>query len=245
MNGVFARGLILAALAIGVGGCVDENTQGIVVKRALLFDTTCKPDLAGTGALASGAYDIQTSRYVISLEVQSNIVAIFDQDGRKIDGKRLFVYKGVDVSLSSSNETFKTIDAKHRSYIVPGFGTIEPTTGVGASESKLAATISLLPPELINDNTYRQLAAQPGGFRMFADMQVFGSVDSDSISANTVRFAIDVCDGCLLKVLGTCDQFKSDFSFSGSECFPGQDETTQCCMSAANTPICPGMGTMM
>ena len=39
--------------------------------------------------------------------------------------------------------------------------------------------------------------------------------------------------------------FKSDFEFSGSECFPGQDETTQCCMSAANTPICPGKGTMM
>jgi hypothetical protein len=247
MNGVLGRGLVLATLAAVVGGpgCVSDDTQDIVVKRALLFDPVCKPDVNGTGALASGGFDVMTSAYVISLEVISNVVQEFTEEGRIIGGRRLFIYKGVDVTLTSSDEAFKNIDAKLRTYIVPGFGTIEPTSGVGASGSTLAATLSLLPGQLIADPTFRSLASQPGGFRLFASMEVFGTLDGSSISANTVDFAIDVCDGCLLKTLGPCDQFATTFVFAGNACFPGQDAVTQCCTSPSGVAVCPGKGTKM
>ena len=246
MSGALSRGILLATLALGITGpgCVDKGTQDIVVKRALLFDANCVPDLNAVGSLAAGAFDIKNTSYVLSLEVNNNVVAEFTPEGREVIGRHLFLYEGTDVTLTSDDEAFNNIDVKLRQYVVPGFGTINPSTGVGGNASKLAATISLFPPALLQDATFRSLAARQGGFRVFASMEVFGTMDDSSLSANTVKFPIDVCEGCLLRTLGMCDQFNTMFKFAGSSCFPGQDQITECCTSPTGVAICPGKGTM-
>jgi hypothetical protein len=75
-----------------------------------------------------------------------------------------------------------------------------------------------------------------------ARFTIFGDLAGDEVETAEFDYPIDVCNGCLIADLGSCEEVPSNFaSRTGGECNAFQDSPLDCC-TLNGTQVCPAVG---
>jgi hypothetical protein len=78
---------------------------------------------------------------------------------------------------------------------------------------------------------------------IIASVKIFGDLQGSEIESDPFDYPIDVCNGCLIGLLGDCDSLPSDFDArTGGECNAFQDGPLDCC-TLNGEDICPAIST--
>jgi hypothetical protein len=214
-------------------GCVGNNTQSLVIMQNNVPDTSSGACVAPGEASAlfrqSGLLDVsliggagtsdQVVGYLMFPVVANNLHATAQGQSITIDPAAFNIQlKRVDVEVSDASSG----RALMPKFSVPVFKVVEGGASTG----------------LIVDVMPAGAVANLGDATMvIAKLAVIGERDGSDIRSNTMEYAIEVCDGCLLVDEGPC----ADISATGTinECNIAQDETAVCCEHSTLGRICP------
>jgi len=75
-----------------------------------------------------------------------------------------------------------------------------------------------------------------GLFTVIAEVKPVGMHSSDQVVGGPIDFPIDLCNGCLVDVVGACPLPKG--TIVTTPCFPQQDEVTTCCNDPTQGLLC-------
>ncbi len=75
-----------------------------------------------------------------------------------------------------------------------------------------------------------------------ARFTIFGDLGGDEVETATFDYPIDICNGCLIADLGSCESVPENFAArTGGECNAFQDAPLDCCELNSNQ-VCPAVG---
>ena len=211
---------LFGALAAAAPACTSEGGAGFFIVQNQVPDEGCMiPNDVGSGFLSTGRIDANAgSGYLFTPVVQSLFTA--SQTG---DVDHVIFVQGADVSLTFTRGGLPDVPTFRQMFsgsIFPG-----ATTSFGF--------------EIIPRETLQSILDAGGEASVRAEITMFGTADGEDLDAEPYFYNVDVCDGCLMEVLPSCDIPEGYDIQTGGACQMLQDGFVTCCMDATLGLLCP------
>jgi hypothetical protein len=233
------RYLMLPLLASGLlSGCtVDQNNALIILQNQIPDEECVVPATQGATFRPSGTLDVavrpdgtSNSGYLFTPLVRSGLTA-----GQSVNQHIVFL-GGADVELRSTGSessdalvaALETAGLSKRTFLTSG--SIPPGGSAG------------LAFVAIDGEQTAAMAAHLGAgaaTTIYARVTVFGTVDEGDIVSSPFDYPITICDGCLVRNVGSCSTIPPDSELGqGGTCGLLQDGVLTCCNTGSGTR-CP------
>ena len=95
----------------------------------------------------------------------------------------------------------------------------------------------VLPKGLLDEIDNRLADGQ--STQVVAQVEVLGTLDGSDVESNLFSYPIEVCKGCLIQNLGSCESIISEEINTGGVCQALQDGILDCCTNAEGALVCP------
>lgn len=233
---------LLSVSVVAVGGaaaaaCVESGDEPVVILQN---------QLPGEGCVVEGSVS-ETYLGAGTIEVGSPTGYQFTPVAKNFRSEELtggfsiaFV-SGVEVDLSFEDPTLfdaaSQVELRNSGlteFVVPYAAMID----AGGTTSFI---VEILPPELLELMAETpQLADADSSTVVYADVRLVGNLGGDDFQSNTFRYPVQVCNGCLARNLGPCDQLPDVELATGGVCNPLQDFAVDCCESGGSL-LCPAV----
>ena len=260
----FAKGR-WAALALPLLlGCAENDQKLRVVSLTQTpqgFGSGCM--IAGTGSVARGTLDLAgVDVFAGQVPVEYRVFAQVENDFTVPGQGELSaltpspgvathtvvitdvvteVNYGVQASAAGSLKSVAGLSGADLKFRTPVFTRLDSGTasvaGVGVPESAVRKLASVRSTILPNPSDQIVISAR---------IRVFGKKDGNwDVESSFVDLPIGLCNGCLFKHVGSCDQVTAaDTTKTGSACSPIQDFPLRCCDEGTKL-VCPAVKSMM
>jgi hypothetical protein len=203
--------------------CTTEGGAGFFIVQNQSPDEGCTiPTDVGSGFLSSGIIDSNAgSGYLFTPVVQSLFTPSETSDVDHV----IFV-QGADVALQFPAGDFPDQTAVRQMFsgaIFPG-----GTTSFG---------FEIVSADLLD--TIGQQVGPGGRTNVRAEIDMFGNADGESVDAEPYFYNVEVCNGCLMEILESCDIPEGFEIQTGGACQMLQDGVVTCCMDETLGLLCP------
>lgn len=214
---------LFGAAAIAASACTSEGGAGFFIVQNQDPDEGCTiPTDVGSGFLSSGIIDSNASSgYLFTPVVQS----LFSPSETGDVDHVIFV-QGADVALEFPGGDFSNRSAVRQMFsgaIFPG-----STTSFG---------FEIVPADLLGEIGGTLGPGQRTNVR--AEINMFGNADGEPVDAEPYWYNVEVCNGCLMEVLESCDIPDGYTIRTGGACQMLQDGVVTCCMDDTLGLLCP------
>lgn len=219
-----------ATATLAAAGCADNDLSlSVVQMQAITKMNNCQAMVAlGTAVVGRdrGLLDVAlttTSGYIAVPVVRNNLQSRTQTGGVEFNSIQLL---GANVTLQTTASGLSASQQKF--FYGSAGGRVDPAMSAPMFiEALPAATAKALAPSI------------PAGglLTVTAEIRPVGMRGGDQVVGGPVDFPIDLCNNCLLQVVGTCPLPKGTTVAAGG-CFPQQDDPSTCCTDATGETLC-------
>ena len=216
--------------AFGLSACADGGDTIQILRNQLPQAGCVVPDSdTGTflprGRIESTAAD----GYLFTPLVENRAV-------QNAAAERTVFVNGANVDLKFSGDLFS--DGEIKAFNDAGLTRFKQSFSGSIRAGGLASfAFEVLPKGLLEEIDSRLGVGEFA--QVIAEVEVLGSLDGGEIESNLFSYPIQVCKGCLLQNLGSCDALISDDVNTGGVCQALQDGLLDCCTDAEGAQVCP------
>ena len=229
---------IAAALTAGLGACTDAGRSLIILQNQVPDANCVVPSSQGNTFRGVGFLDVNSpAGYLFTPLVQNVAEGVADDPSG-----RLVLMRGADVELEFQ-DGFPAPDHPDVQLTHRFSGSINPNGGtagfafnaISANMTEALKATGALDTSGSNSTT------------VIAHITASGDIDGGSVESREFEYPIQVCDGCLVRSVGSCDQLATDFEAEqGFSCFGFyQDALLDCCTDSTGQEVCPAVSTML
>ncbi len=219
--------LLVGALTTHVG-CAADGAESMQILRNQVPGEGCSIPIAETGDFQGrGKIDVNSTTGYLFTPLIKSFVESNDNTNRII-----FV-EGADVSIeftgSNAPTSALTDSLSFRTYISGSL------TAGGAT----ALAFDLVTADLLADLQDDVTPDNP--VQLLASVTIFGDLDGSTVESNTFKYPVEICDGCLTNVLGSCVGLEASEVGTGGACNLLQDGVLDCCTASDDSLVCPAV----
>jgi hypothetical protein len=219
--------LLLALFAGGAVGCVDNDASlSILQMEAVTEASGCTATAGSMMDLSSGTFDVSLGNglqgYIGFPVVRNNEVSRMPSaDSPELNSIQII---GANVSLSfidpAAASKVKASDTKF--FWSAAGGRVDP------------GGLAPMQIEVVPESVIKELNVAKGSVvTVLAKIQPVGLQTSDRIVGGPIHFPVDICNGCLVNVVGDCP-LPMGTVIVDSGCIPSQDVAPTCCDDKAS-----------
>jgi len=225
--------LVLGALTTQ-SGCVDAGETLRILRNQEPSGACEVSDSAGDAFLSSGIIDVQASAgYLFTPLVENRAVA------SGVNERLVFVDAAI-VDLKFANGFYS--DAEVSALDAAGLAKFrQPFSGSIPAGGVSSFAFEVIPKDMLDDMASK--LAEGEITRVIADVEIRGTLDGADVASPTFTYPIEVCNGCLTQVIGTCDALPAGDVQIGGACQELQDGVLECCTGADGSLVCPAVAT--
>ena len=221
--------LLVAAATVGATGCsTNDVSLSILQMQALTRMNQCVAMASGAGSLSRnrGLLDVSlvtTSGYIAVPVVRNNLNTMINS----VEYNSIQL-TGANVKLMNVDNTTLTLPNGQSSFFYASAGgRLDPAGTAAMFVEVLPAAAAKSLAGMIPAN---------GLFTVIAEVKPVGMRSSDQVVGGPIDFPIDLCNGCLVDVVGACPLAKG--TMLSLPCFPQQDDVTTCCTDPTQGLLC-------
>lgn len=225
--------LVLGGLVAAQAGCVDA-ADPLRILRNQSPDPGCIVSDSTSGIfLPRGQIDVAAASGYLFTPVVTNEA----ESTTTVD--RLVFLEGANVDLLFTDPDFysegelSTFKDEGLTYFIQPFsGSIEAGGSAGFAFEVI--------PKALLDNIAGKLG-EGESTQIIAAVEMVGEINGNEVSSNVFKYPIQVCNGCLTNVLGSCDALPEGEIRTGGTCQALQDGVVDCCTEADGSLTCPAV----
>jgi len=234
----------LAGVGVALlGGCLaDSGDESIIVMKNVhaVGEDCVASNEAGELGTSRGTLDLlMPSGYVFVAQLKSRITAsdIDDKDQRTI------FTSGANVDISFPGSTLFTdseltqlsamgLTRFRQPFVVP----ITPNGGIAD------VPFVAIPEQLVELIASKVDLSKKYRLEALVSFTVRGQLANGDVSSQPFAYAVTIGNGLVVNVLGECSSISSAATVrTGYSCNPGQDGVVDCCVTNADTLMCPAV----
>ena len=222
-----AQGLLVSAL--GLSACVDGGDTIQVLRNQLPQAGCLVPDSATATFMPRGRIESSAAGgYLFTPLIENRAVPNAAAD------RNVFV-DGANVDLKFSDDLFS--EAEIKAFNDSGLARFKQSFSGSIPAGGLASfAFEVLPKGLLDEIDNRLADGQ--STQVVAQVEVLGTLDGGDIESNLFSYPIQVCKGCLIQNLGSCESIISEEINTGGVCQALQDGILDCCTDAEGGLVC-------
>lgn len=234
--------LALTSVVVALGGCVaDSGDESIIVMKNVHAGENCLASNSDTEVgVARGTLDLlMPSGYVFVAQLKSRIVASTTDDK---DQRTIFTTgANVDITfpgstLFSASELAQLSASGLTRFKQPFVAPITPNGGI------IDVPFVAFPEELVELIAAKVDLSKKYRLEALVTFTVRGKLANGDVSSQPYAYAVTIGNGVVVSVLGDCSSIGSASSVrTGYACNPGQDGVVDCCITNADTLMCPAV----
>lgn len=221
-------------LALGLGACVDGNADSAFsILHVVPAETGCVFSTGGDAILPAGTIDVAApGGYLLAPEIRNDLIL---GDAEAEITKTIFLTGAkveidfYDTALFSAAEV-SAFETEGLTRFLSPFGASLPPDGATAVIPFEAIPVELI--RAIGDKLpQRTEGGPPPRTTLDLHVRMVGTRGGSDVESNVFRYPVQVCDGCLISVLGQCATLPTTTPVRpGGFCQLGQDGVQDCCI---------------
>lgn len=231
-------GSVFLMITAATAGCVADHSDSpvlILYNKVPGEDCTITSDDSGVG-YARGSIDAQSSTGYLFTPLIKN----YGQTTSAVSmEQRLAFLQGADIRLGLDETVFPQ-DARQAwagddllNFSMGFSAVVDPNGGTTGMAFEIIPA-----PLLVGMRDY--LGPEPTSVQVSIDL--FGTMGGGDFHSQTFNYWVDVCNGCTINDLGSCEEVGSVYN-TGGLCSPMQDTNVVDCCTSASGRICPAPST--
>lgn len=230
----FPAVVVAAAAWLSVSACTDAGSSFVIMQNQI--PEGCVPPANVGDFRPRGRIDVQSGGGYLFFPVARSLVS---SEG---SAPHLIQVHGADVDIEFQPGFFEEGDITDDLQRLLSFS--QRFSGVIQPGATTSFAFEILPHDLLDaiKATGKLRTDGTNQVSVLATVQMFGTLDGGDVSAEPYEYVVDVCDGCMLRVVDQCTDLPEGFVASpGGECNPLQDVPLDCCIEPDGGTLCPAV----